>query len=126
MGLPATSTVSKDKKWYTKVVCLGCSMSDQACSPVVASDLRCCCFDAGMKVDPIDLKKAQDTCDCQHGNLKEPSYAKTDSPTPRQKVAEATRSNRAPVRPYMQCCECCYLIVCLDVPVMRALRSILR
>uniref|UniRef100_A0A7S1AHN6 Uncharacterized protein n=1 Tax=Noctiluca scintillans TaxID=2966 RepID=A0A7S1AHN6_NOCSC len=60
-------SVSRDKKMHSKLVCVGCGCSDQWCSPVIASDVKCCCCEGSAKMDPTQLKEARDFCEARCG-----------------------------------------------------------
>mmetsp|Transcript_101882 Transcript_101882/g.293424 ORF Transcript_101882/g.293424 Transcript_101882/m.293424 type:complete len:107 (-) Transcript_101882:209-529(-) len=58
--LNGTSTTTRQKQWWTKCICVGCGCNDHMCAPAFAVDVRCCCFEAGMQVDPSRCQKCPD------------------------------------------------------------------
>merc|ERR1712060_646859 len=61
------ATAAKGKSMYTKCICFGCGLSDYMCAPALAGDIRCCCFEANVKVDPSQCHTTQDLCAARAG-----------------------------------------------------------
>mmetsp|Transcript_654 Transcript_654/g.2005 ORF Transcript_654/g.2005 Transcript_654/m.2005 type:complete len:106 (-) Transcript_654:111-428(-) len=57
-----TQTQSSGKKYHTKCICVGCGCSENMCEPALATDIRCCCFEAAVKVDPSLCKDTDQLC----------------------------------------------------------------
>mmetsp|Transcript_3910 Transcript_3910/g.9492 ORF Transcript_3910/g.9492 Transcript_3910/m.9492 type:complete len:104 (-) Transcript_3910:40-351(-) len=63
----SSSTESSGKSWHTKCICVGCGFMDNMCQPAFAGDVRCCCFEAAVKVDPSQCKDAHQLCIARAG-----------------------------------------------------------
>mmetsp|Transcript_81210 Transcript_81210/g.214165 ORF Transcript_81210/g.214165 Transcript_81210/m.214165 type:complete len:106 (+) Transcript_81210:109-426(+) len=57
-----TQTQSSGKKYHTKCICVGCGCSENMCEPALATDVRCCCFEAAVKIDPSLCKDTDQLC----------------------------------------------------------------
>mmetsp|Transcript_143717 Transcript_143717/g.374294 ORF Transcript_143717/g.374294 Transcript_143717/m.374294 type:complete len:106 (-) Transcript_143717:83-400(-) len=63
----SSATESHGKSYHTKCIFFGCGLSDNMCEPALASDVRCCCFEAAVKVDPSQCKDAHQLCIARAG-----------------------------------------------------------
>eukprot|EP00440_Ansanella_granifera_P043194 gb/GFBE01046826.1/.p1 GENE.gb/GFBE01046826.1/~~gb/GFBE01046826.1/.p1 ORF type:complete len:104 (+),score=26.22 gb/GFBE01046826.1/:1-312(+) len=79
-GLMQGPTTSHGKSYHTKCICLGCGCSDQMCAPALASDLRCCCLEVNMKVDPSLCQQASQLCIARMGCKLGPAVVDVTNP----------------------------------------------
>eukprot|EP00429_Kryptoperidinium_foliaceum_P080010 CAMPEP_0176228858 /NCGR_PEP_ID=MMETSP0121_2-20121125/23492_1 /TAXON_ID=160619 /ORGANISM="Kryptoperidinium foliaceum, Strain CCMP 1326" /LENGTH=102 /DNA_ID=CAMNT_0017568167 /DNA_START=98 /DNA_END=406 /DNA_ORIENTATION=- len=65
--LQTGATTSRGRKYHTKCICFGCGFADEMCAPAFASDIRCCCFEGAMKVDPSQCQSTDQLCAARMG-----------------------------------------------------------
>eukprot|EP00928_Gymnodinium_smaydae_P068264 TRINITY_DN51346_c0_g1_i1.p1 TRINITY_DN51346_c0_g1~~TRINITY_DN51346_c0_g1_i1.p1 ORF type:complete len:159 (+),score=16.74 TRINITY_DN51346_c0_g1_i1:39-479(+) len=51
-------------RYYTNCFCVGCSCAKNAWEPAVATDVRCCCLEGSLRLDP---RLCQDNCAARMG-----------------------------------------------------------
>jgi len=56
------ATTTSGKSYHSKCICVGCGLSDNMCGPALATSIRCCCFEANVKVDPSQCQETRDLC----------------------------------------------------------------
>mmetsp|Transcript_80190 Transcript_80190/g.175884 ORF Transcript_80190/g.175884 Transcript_80190/m.175884 type:complete len:102 (+) Transcript_80190:100-405(+) len=74
------ATRASGTQWFTKCLIVGCGCHKDLCSPALAADVRCCCFEMGMSVDPDRCRATDQLCIARAGVKVAPAVVEVSNP----------------------------------------------
>merc|ERR1719497_64591 len=74
------STVAHGNSYFTKLLCCGWGINKDMCNPLFAGDVKCCCFECAVSVNPSQCQSTDNLCAARTGCKTGPCVADLTNP----------------------------------------------